>query len=490
MKKAITILLAIVLVLSLAACGGGSATTNTPAATETPETPAPTTEPTPEPTPEPVDQVISENNEQEISESDLFGDWFLMSTSESITINSDGSLIYYKNGFENYGEWSIADGKVHISNVLNGDWAPSNEEGTICLTKDSEKIVRWESLPWLPLAIRNTADDGVVNVVLDQYRFTETIERPEGMDDIWYNILSSDVERNPLGNNMIYLKLDYTVTNMGRSELLVGDIDRKGDWFLDYNDGFIYSTRDNSGAYFISGNDYTYVKPLAADGNAIPIQPLETKKITTYIKCPALIMSASESLLKINFVSQYSNKTQYFSYCDLLEDTSSRTEVTFSIRNGVQFGDTIEQVSGKEERLDFDDKPLDGYLSAQVRNVREYVEFEGFDHAFLFYYFDEETETLREISAFWAETSSDIPLEDLRESLLESLNERYGVPISEADKHTYTLNHRTETDGKNSVFNLAQWRVPDGSRQILIELFNCVRYDTQYLFVGMSEIET
>lgn len=39
MKKGITIMLALVMVLSLAACGGGSATTNTPAATEAPATP-------------------------------------------------------------------------------------------------------------------------------------------------------------------------------------------------------------------------------------------------------------------------------------------------------------------------------------------------------------------------------------------------------------------------------------------------------------------
>ena len=45
MKKAITILLALVMVLSLAACGGGSAPTNTPAPTEAPATPEPTETP-------------------------------------------------------------------------------------------------------------------------------------------------------------------------------------------------------------------------------------------------------------------------------------------------------------------------------------------------------------------------------------------------------------------------------------------------------------
>lgn len=49
MRKAITILLALVMVLSLAACGGGSTTTNTPAPTEAPATPEPTPEPTPDP---------------------------------------------------------------------------------------------------------------------------------------------------------------------------------------------------------------------------------------------------------------------------------------------------------------------------------------------------------------------------------------------------------------------------------------------------------
>lgn len=49
MKKTITILLALVMVLSLAACGGGSQPTSTPA-------PAATAEPTPEPTPEPTEE--------------------------------------------------------------------------------------------------------------------------------------------------------------------------------------------------------------------------------------------------------------------------------------------------------------------------------------------------------------------------------------------------------------------------------------------------
>ena len=60
MKRAITILLALLMVLSLAACGGSSTTTSTPAPTEAPATPEPTPETTPETTPEPTPETTPE----------------------------------------------------------------------------------------------------------------------------------------------------------------------------------------------------------------------------------------------------------------------------------------------------------------------------------------------------------------------------------------------------------------------------------------------
>ena len=86
MKKTITILLALMLVLSLAACGGEkeaidsiggqdgpevtATATPAPAATPAPEvTPEPAPEPTPEPTPEPVERPVPENDLKTTAES-------------------------------------------------------------------------------------------------------------------------------------------------------------------------------------------------------------------------------------------------------------------------------------------------------------------------------------------------------------------------------------------------------------------------------------
>lgn len=63
MKKAITILLALIMVLSLAACGGASTTGETSAPTEAPATPEPTPEPTPTPEPVPTkDEMLAVAN--------------------------------------------------------------------------------------------------------------------------------------------------------------------------------------------------------------------------------------------------------------------------------------------------------------------------------------------------------------------------------------------------------------------------------------------
>ena len=144
MKKTIALLLVLVMVLSLAACGGGSTATETPAPTEAAEnSPVPTQEAGPLSTPT---ETVNDQSFG-IIETDLYGDWYLENTSEQITINSDGSLVYYQHGFENYGKWEYTDGAVLISGVLDGNWLPVYEGNvvfeadTICVLMNENIIV-------------------------------------------------------------------------------------------------------------------------------------------------------------------------------------------------------------------------------------------------------------------------------------------------------------------------------------------------------------
>ena len=108
MKKAITILLALVMILSLAACGGGSAAADTPAPTEATATPKPTL--TPEPTPELTPKPIALKDV-------IIGTWVFYYTQDENNLNGSigdkmsRTIEFYKGG----------TGKITFSNEARQD---------------------------------------------------------------------------------------------------------------------------------------------------------------------------------------------------------------------------------------------------------------------------------------------------------------------------------------------------------------------------------
>lgn len=108
MKKAITILLALVMVLSLAACGGGSATTTTPEPVTTTASPEPTSEPTPEPTLEPTPEPEPEPEQVvlHLNETIEWGNYELTIIDVRM-FDKNGFSVHYSTGGQRYGGPSV-----------------------------------------------------------------------------------------------------------------------------------------------------------------------------------------------------------------------------------------------------------------------------------------------------------------------------------------------------------------------------------------------
>ena len=249
----------------------------------------------------------------EITAEVLSGDWYRQVNKNRITFQKDGTYTEIdKTGTSSSGGWSIRENKLVLSWLRESEWEFGEKNGHTILEKEDDKLVHWEDLPWQALSLNETANDGVVQFVLEQVRFTDTIEKPEEMEKTIWGILERDMD--PLGDDMIYAKLDFHATNTGKTEVEFGDIDRRCELILNYNNGYLFSSWSNAAACFIMGNNFSIVKEYGTTSSgSITVQPLGTQSATVYIPCSKQVASDTESL-HVQYFTTFGEDAQYFDY--------------------------------------------------------------------------------------------------------------------------------------------------------------------------------
>lgn len=116
-----------------------------------------------------------------------------------------------------------------------------------------------------------------------------------------------------LKSSETYAAISFTVTNMTKQDIFIGDMD--GDFVveLNYDDGFIYSTESNSVHFVQCGREIAVINHDGSRssriGDKIALAPLVSADVIMYLPCAKLVATQSERPLVVSFhTTQTGNK--------------------------------------------------------------------------------------------------------------------------------------------------------------------------------------
>lgn len=277
MKRTISFILALMMCLSLCACGGKSDSKKNDYATE------------------------------------VLGEWYNVKTSNRLVLYSDGSLEHYKNNtLPNPGHWKV-DGKVIDVNAstIDDDLKIVSKGKNLSLTNDEFTFVRWESLPKEKLSVGEKGQKENIAITVTGVDFTT--ELPADLAEyVSFDVRADDYK---LQDGMVYAKITLDVSNFSKQEINVPDIHLKLDVVMDYNNGFCYATHDNAKSYFVSDTSWViHETPGGQTGSDISVQPLQSKTFDVYITCPEIISTDTTSPLLVSVIEGFESEVYYYEY--------------------------------------------------------------------------------------------------------------------------------------------------------------------------------
>lgn len=302
-NQIIVILLLLTVALSvLGGCSSSNTPTSAPAETTASSEPAKTS------------AESDESAEEDVATDELLGEWIDIDTASVLTLTEEGDAEFVGSqtgsGFWKTAENGIAvgAGSVNLEDVLQ----PTEENGAISLIGGPWHFVRPSDLPMQEFTIGETGEDDTISVTLVDVQFVDSLPL-----EIYNKVKSMGREYGEetiLGEGQVYACVTYTIQNVSKSTITLGDHDHCLEIALDYDDGYIYSTEDESADYFVaSSSDLSvYYKDVGTD--AIEIQALSSKTINTYIRCPERVGSNEAAQLDVIFLSLYNPSVQYYRF--------------------------------------------------------------------------------------------------------------------------------------------------------------------------------
>lgn len=250
----------------------------------------------------------------EAAADELMGEWIDVDTASVLTLSAEGEAEFV--GAQNgHGLWktaedgiAVAAGSVKLEDVLQ----PTEENGAVSLVGGPWHFVRPSDLPMQELALGETGKDDAISITLDSVGFADGLPQ-EVFDRVngWGRNYGEDAV---LDEGQVYACVTYTIQNVSKNTIKVGDHEHLLEIALDYDDGYIFSTEEEASDYFVvSSSEMTmYEKDMSIE--KIEIQPLSSKTITTYIRCPALVGTEDAAPLDVIFLSHYNPAVAYYRF--------------------------------------------------------------------------------------------------------------------------------------------------------------------------------
>ena len=241
------------------------------------------------------------------SEEDLYGKWVDLNSGSELTLESSWYSIN-KHNIATSSWWEQTGNTI----CLHGDPQQTLDivtaDDITSLSNDTCSYYRMEDLPAPELSVDEQGECGDVLFSVKNVEFTR--ELPENV----YSILRYKSDELELDDGQVYISATYELTNNSNLPIIVGSVDHNVELTVIYDDGFLFSTEDEATDIFASDDTANLYYNRGSYGNPIEVQPLSTKKVSTFIKVPEVLESNAETPLNIMFGLFFNEKAQLYKY--------------------------------------------------------------------------------------------------------------------------------------------------------------------------------
>ena len=262
---------------------------------------------------------------KDISEDALYGDWYDVDTFALLTLSKSGEASMESRSAQ--APWSLKGGTIqcllvspdypNVKSSNDGSLTVQRQDGVLRLTNDKYCFMRFSDLPMTELAFGETGSDEDVELTLEEVAFLRALP-----DALAGKVKGLGAKGNTaLEEGQLYAAITYQLMNRSKSTITVGDYNRLLRLIIEYGDGYLFTSEDQDATYFTDGTNVAVHYDYASN-NALELQPLQTKTITTYIRCPELVGMDEDAPLAIDFLTFGDDGARYYRYADVREHVS------------------------------------------------------------------------------------------------------------------------------------------------------------------------
>ena len=112
-----------------------------------------------------------------------------------------------------------------------------------------------------------------------------------------------------LGDGLTYAVICFQITNLTKNEWKLADTSDHFMVQLNYDDGFLYSTADESECIFLCGDDYAVLRGSSSTGQ-IMAPPLAEMNVTLYLPVAKAVSTGTDKPLVVSFITDFAGKQQ------------------------------------------------------------------------------------------------------------------------------------------------------------------------------------
>lgn len=246
----------------------------------------------------------------DLTEADFAGEWIDVTTGYTLIFSSGYKAEFHKrsNTSWNSGTCEYNDGVLYDIPGMDGTLSVKMEDGVVSLENDEYCFKRFADMPMTELALGEKGSDDRIEIAVESVEFVDDVPNKVYIDHGGYTDYISPHDGE------VYACVTYTITNINKAALSIGGLDHSLKYVLDYDDGFLFTTSNDNPEVLVADEASSICMSSSLSGQEVSLQPLASKTLSFYFRCPEAVANNADKTLDVVIVSYYDVVPTYYKW--------------------------------------------------------------------------------------------------------------------------------------------------------------------------------